>query len=356
MLLELPREIRDMIYDLVYFGAFVEVVPFSCTEVLVGCADSLQASAHTDNSDQLRVRGRLDSQGQSIELRSRPRSKSVQEVHPPKPLYLPITSISTTTAKEKEIPWCRGGPVVQGAKPRRRQKTTVVISESAKIKGASLLFSCKQICEEFGQTVYGKTIFAFASRTGLLRLLRDGGQQSPRTNPMRLPLQLPVTATNRSSIRHLCLNIKPYGEPRETLDAIWRDKYYCTWKATCLHVINALPDLERLTLLVEIPNDRPYSLNLKAPWITPLLQFSRMEKIKAFSITLTSSRAREVSTETLHAFAEVVHRELSGWDTPSALEAIMEHSRRCKKDATGRSLDRQWEALKRWNGLSLCNE
>lgn len=352
LLLELPREVRDDIYSLVYQGAFVEVSPFAFKEALASKVDIIRASSRSPESARTRLVSRKEFRGQTVELQFQPSSKWLSTVQAPTPIYLPLTSIPADAARQRKESKSRVKP-----KSHRAHEKAEASPKVRKAQGTSLMFTCKQICLEFGELVYSRTIFAFGSPGGLTRLLRNGRVIAPGLlqkldHSKGLPVSLPISSTNRASIRHLHLNMKSYGEPSNVADAAWRMKYYSSCLSACRFAVSSLPSLEHLTLFVEIPNDRPYLLSSKAPWVTPLLQFTKLKRLKSLAITLISPAAREVTPETLKAFADVVHRRMIGWDKASALEAINEQRARNRNDSRGLSLDRQWGLLQRWNGMT----
>jgi len=324
MLVELPREIRDMIYDLVYDGAFVQHSSFSCRPNPL----KVRTSAYSREGGKLKI----DHDAPILLRVLDPTVVTIRQpdIHPNRDRSLPLVNIPTlskTNFKER-------------------------------LKGTSLLFTCKQILEEFSQSAYPKTIFAFGSPYGLRRMLRNGPSVLPGHlrrpgKSKRLSTQLPIASTSRSAIKYICLSIGAYGEPYSRTDTVWRAKYYAAWASACQLIATRLPTLEQLTLLVDVPDDRPLSLSLSAPWAAPLLQFASMESLKTISVTLTSPADRNISYETLGAFTGVLLRMASGWDQSTALKAIEWWKFKHVKDSKGRSLEGRWRMLEAWNDLEM---
>ena len=329
LFLEMPGEIRNAVYENVYDGAFVAMMPFS------GHDKTRYASNNHANG----YRHAVSHCYSGISFRS----------HVSIPSYHHMYIIS-------ENPQLRGKKLPFLCRQNRRNENATRLPRQTSIDTA-LLLTCKQINKEFAPFVYSRTIFAFGAQHCVRDLLRDHviSPELRRSKTMpsfrsRIPVS-PISTSNRDVIKHLCLECLPYGEPglREHRD--WYGRYYERWARICRFVISKLVALEDLTLYITAPVSRPFKLSLDNVWVAPFLQFAQIATLQTAAVYISSPDVREISQETLWTFCEMMRPKILGWDDTTVLEAIASSKRMHRKDRLGFILDEQWKLLEEWNGV-----
>lgn len=332
-LMDLPREIRLIIYDDLINGAFVKM-------------DSLQAYGRFTRF--LEPCGVELNQG--IEYRTFP--------------SLPRNNLM----KWEESSFLHGQRLdfIDRSSPSRDRK-------NAK---AELMFVCKTFAREIAPLLYSRSIFAFASKKHLAKfvntfrtaeeaeLMRKA--QAAINSPTETPAYLRVSPVLDlvASIKHLCLEIRAYGEPAACRYRGSIFKYYDGWQSTCRRVVERLPNLSDVAISVHVPYIIDFNasiLCLKSCWAQPLLEFARPDRLRSVAVTLLLPRCGGLGMckETGSAFAEVLNRKMMGWPDDVALEAIADWKLHKKpSDGKGWSKDMQerWALVELANGMEPIGE
>jgi hypothetical protein len=116
---------------------------------------------------------------------------------------------------------------------------------------------CKQIHVETLPFLYRQTLFLFDA-------------------PSRIRNFLDVVSKSKLEyITKLQLHYSTYGSPSWNKDHIWQEKHARSWIRALTQVSKRLMGLQNLKIRVRV-NDYSPRLNLREPWVLPLLQFRRL--------------------------------------------------------------------------------
>ena len=242
-----------------------------------------------------------------------------------------------------------------------------------------LLFVSKQIAREVAPLLYEKSVFAFGRRkhianflemhktsqqvlttvlgAKIARRIRSERMEQSQPNPVRLPT-FPIIADLTLSMKHLCLEIRAYGEPCLLKHRPAYIQYYDSWRITCRQMAEKLPNLTDVAISAHVPwalDGRPCSLAVDARWAIPLLEFANCRNLETAAITLMLPlNGPGLALEIGQAFSEVLRRLILGWDTPSAFEALREWKLRegtTGYQGTRRATKEEWALVELANGL-----
>lgn len=241
-----------------------------------------------------------------------------------------------------------------------------------------LLLTSKKVAREAAPVFYARSLLAFGSRKHVAKFLRmhrtsdeaeelvEGARIVQRLRrrdmkqncrgPAALP-RVPIIPNVTSSLKHICLEIRAYGEPSLLRDRPAYLKYYESWRLTCLEIVRRLPNLQDVAISSHVPialDGKPCSLSLEALWVQPVLEFANCSKLETAAITLLLPYSGPGLTfETGQAFSEVLRRVVLQWDHASAFEALSEWKLRRAPTCCGarRATIEEWELVELANGL-----
>lgn len=86
------------------------------------------------------------------------------------------------------------------------------------------------------------------------------------------------------SITSLSIGIGPYGQPSSHKLMKWVKTYHRSTAGTINEMALRMPNVLRLSVVVDIPNDSPARLTFREDWCQPLFNFSKFTKVKEIYI------------------------------------------------------------------------
>ena len=241
---------------------------------------------------------------------------------------------------------------------------------------AELMFVCKTFARETAPMLYSRSDFAFASKKHLAKFVNmfktaEEAElmmkaQASIKSPTKIPASLRVSPVLdlAASVKHLCLEIRAYGEPASCRHRDGIFKYYDGWQSACRKVVERLPSLRDVAISVHVPYIIDFNasvLSLKSCWVQPLLEFARPERLHSVAVTLLLPRCGGLGMckETGSAFAEVLNRKMMGWPDDVALEAIADwklHKKPLDGRGWSKGMQERWVLVELANGMKPISE
>jgi hypothetical protein len=129
---------------------------------------------------------------------------------------------------------------------------------------------CKQIHAETLPFLYQTTIFVFNASNRILNFLNV------------------VSRPKLEHITKLQLHYTTYGIPALYNDRKWQDKHNESWICACSAASRKLAGLRSLKIWIRVVH-LPLRMNLRQPWILPILQFRRLTQMSQKLDVLPSS-------------------------------------------------------------------
>ncbi|KAF2112820.1 hypothetical protein BDV96DRAFT_613861 [Lophiotrema nucula] len=121
----------------------------------------------------------------------------------------------------------------------------------------ALILVCRQVYQESILFLYRNTTFVFAAPRRIANFLYV------------------IPKRNLSNITMLHLHYNSYGPPFSNAHVVWQEKHIKRWSSICRTLSKSLASLQELHLKVDI-NETDFRMDLRQPWLQPLLQLRRM--------------------------------------------------------------------------------
>lgn len=161
--------------------------------------------------------------------------------------------------------------------PRRIRSNEIIEPYQLSPGPASLLLTCKRVCEEASSLFYGISTFTFKNQGAFAAFLKTTGKR------------------NLTSIRSLHLKHHTAGNPFLSQFQSWKHVYDNKWEELCYQAAQEMTCLEELSIDLTI-NDVPIVFDDQEPWMAPLLWFEDTG-LKKCSLKLRNHAAPETVLE-----------------------------------------------------------
>ena len=170
---------------------------------------------------------------------------------------------------------------------------------------AALMVCCKAIYLETAPLFYSNFAWSFAN-TRTMKTFID-----------RMSYHA-LTGIHTISLEHAS-----YGIPYETNFYGYKRLHDEHFLKLCNNAAQALVNLRSFTICMHINEPAPLELDLKAPWVMPLLAFAH-RNLQHARVKFLAANGYGQNDEQLKAFASIVKRELVGnWPTPRHITKVL---------------------------------
>ena len=204
-------------------------------------------------------------------------------------------------------------------------------------RNTALIFTCKQVAGACLKDWYSRSVFVFGNRKKLDKFVEEN-------HPLpRYPTKVDHTDTpvrtldfkNLTFLRHLCVEIRAYGQPGQAWHDRLQQKYYRNWCCTIDKICERMTGLEDLSINAHVPisqdDKKKCPLSLEAMWAQPVLSFEDCKNLKTVAITLSIPYTPHLTWDIAAGFAEVLRRKILRWDDETALNAFAEEREKSRK-------------------------
>lgn len=258
--LDLPGEIRNKIYDLVFENCLVDVRVGHQEQFHRGFLDrpsfGFQKTPHNEHDKKLRFDDRKAAEKHPCHIYLDPYSRvdSREAKQAPTPLAEQL----------RTIPQRRSKPGQRGRGFRKRDVSRmyhdVLSASGSNIAGTAavhrvpfdFLFSCRQIYNEALCVMYARIVFRFTTNKALNQFL----------------LATPLKALQ--AIHGLEIFHATYGEPELTVNRKFKLSADKKWSTTCKQIRERMTGLKNLRVHLQL-HDWPCQLGLREEWAQPIL-------------------------------------------------------------------------------------
>lgn len=329
-LLELPGEVRNLIYEYVFSGCFIATGHFRLWTTVETQHQPVR------NTDQVQV----------IQLHHTHYPELDTKVLQPEkgPLYTPLDAWHDQL-RQQDLPL-----VI-----RKELKSVRTFKHAA---NTGLLFTCRQTYKDFSTVLYSQSVLAFGSFSTINHML---DAVKPTGAKKALSKRMPISSYNLPFIRRVCIDCKPRGQAIDAASEFQLFRYYQQWEESSRLIAANLTGLEELHLFIEIPKTLTRSqqgpkLNMDNMWVEAFLPLKKCVSLATVEVHLSLdwNPGRCISRHTLDAFAEMLQLTLLGYDQRAITESYVRRIIQSKSEnpdtlwGLGRN---PWQILAEWNGI-----